>query len=113
MEAKAGSRISWHLLNWRSGPYGKDMARRLDRRLRLCFRAERSAARMRRGRATNESMPSLIASAGTYSHRSRVCHRNQVADGCVRNLQKKMQEHIADGVDLGWLIHPDRREVKI
>ncbi len=28
-------------------------------------------------------------------------------------LQKKMQQYLANGVDLGWLIHPDQREVKI
>lgn len=29
------------------------------------------------------------------------------------NLQNKMQKYIAEGVDLGWLIHPDRRQVKV
>jgi Uma2 family endonuclease len=29
------------------------------------------------------------------------------------SLQKKMQGYIVDGVGLGWLIHPDRREVKV
>ena len=28
-------------------------------------------------------------------------------------LQEKMQKYIANGVELGWLIHPDKREVMI